>query len=88
MFSTFKIPKTIGDVNILGFSVSCSLPLHPKLSLSLLLITTTCQPLPVAVATGRCQGNRCSPSGSVMEVVGGVIRQRGEIRELISPSVD
>lgn len=69
VFSTLKIPKNIGNVNILGFS-SLSLPLHPKLSLSLLLIATTYQPLPVAVATGRCQGNRCSPSGSVMEVVG------------------
>lgn len=46
MFSTFKILNTSGDVNILRFS-SLSLPLHPKLSPSLLLITTTCQPLPL-----------------------------------------
>lgn len=42
----------------------------------------------VAEATSHRHGNPSGLSGSVREVVGGVIRQEGEIRELISPFVD
>lgn len=68
---------------ILGFPSFSLSPSTPQT-----LIATTCQPLP------RCRGDQPSPWQPGWSVWlsdgggGGVIRQEGEIRELISPSVD